>query len=137
MQPFDDRNMPTRAVTSTARLSQADFDRFAQLSGDDNPIHVDPIFAAATVFGATVSHGMLLFSLVRGVLHQHFPDATLRQQSLMFANPAYADEQLTIVLRQRSTTDETLVVHTEIRKANDTLCLEGECTLTLMERAIP
>ena len=44
---------------STATLvrrtfAQRDFDRFAALSGDDNPIHVDAAFAARTRFGRTV-----------------------------------------------------------------------------------
>lgn len=122
----------TQTLSVATRLTQADFDRFAQLSGDDNPIHVDADFAANTVFGATVSHGMLLFSLVRGVLHQHYPTARLQQQSLMFANPAYADEALTIRLHpEPGTTPHSLLIHTEIRKANDTLCLEGQCTLQL------
>ena len=40
------------------------FDRFARLSGDDNPIHVDPAFSARTRFGRTVAHGMLLYGRV-------------------------------------------------------------------------
>ncbi|WP_172682453.1 MaoC family dehydratase, partial [Cupriavidus sp. HPC(L)] len=53
------------AVPSAPRvLTQQDFDRFARLSRDDNPIHCDPAFARGTHFGATVAHGMLLFSLL-------------------------------------------------------------------------
>lgn len=46
--------------TETHTLRQADFDLFAGISGDNNPIHVDPAFSARTRFGHTVSHGMLL-----------------------------------------------------------------------------
>ena len=45
-------------------FGQRDFDRFAALSGDDNPIHVDPEFAGRTRFGRTVCHGMLLYSTI-------------------------------------------------------------------------
>ena len=31
-------------------LTQDEFDAFAKLSGDDNPIHVDPDFSARTRF---------------------------------------------------------------------------------------
>ena len=40
--------------------TQEEFDLFARISGDDNPIHVDPEFSARTRFGRTVSHGMLI-----------------------------------------------------------------------------
>jgi acyl dehydratase len=45
-------------------FSQSDFDRFAALSGDDNPIHIDPEFSARSKFGRTVAHGMFLYSTV-------------------------------------------------------------------------
>src|SRR5210317_380667 len=54
-------------------LTQADFDAFAELSGDDNPIHVDPAFCAKTRFGRTVSHGMLLSTVLRGLIDQLVP----------------------------------------------------------------
>ena len=45
-------------------FAQADFDEFARLSGDDNPIHVDPDYSSTTRFGRTVAHGMLPFSVL-------------------------------------------------------------------------
>ena len=38
-------------------LLQGDFDRFATLTRDDNPIHCDPDFAARSHFGGTVAGG--------------------------------------------------------------------------------
>src|SRR5688500_2787 len=61
----------TGAMTMTTyslvrSLSQAEFDLFARISGDNNPIHVDPEFSARTRFGRTVSHGMLLYTVLWG-----------------------------------------------------------------------
>ena len=39
------------------RITQQVVDRYADLSGDHNPLHVDPAFAARTPFGATIAHG--------------------------------------------------------------------------------
>lgn len=75
-------------------LTQADFNAFAALSGDDNPIHVDPEFSARTSFGRTVSHGMLLYSILRGLAEKLAPGARQLSQELMFPAPAYADERL-------------------------------------------
>ena len=74
--------------------SQADFDAFARVSGDDNPIHVDAAFAARTRFGRTVSHGMLLFAILRAALAKAAPGVSVAGISLMFPNPAYAGEAL-------------------------------------------
>jgi acyl dehydratase len=54
----------TLPSTTQRVLLQTDFDRFARLSHDDNPIHCDPDFAAKSHFGATVAHGMMLYSCI-------------------------------------------------------------------------
>ena len=75
-------------------LTQADFNAFARLSGDDNPIHVDPDFSAQTRFGRTVSHGMLLFTILHGLAERLVPRARLASQSIMFPAPTFAGEPI-------------------------------------------
>lgn len=75
-------------------LSQADFDLFAAVSGDDNPIHVDADFSARTRFGRTVAHGMLLYTVLWGLVQRHMPAFRQQGQSLMFPAPAFAGEPL-------------------------------------------
>jgi acyl dehydratase len=81
-------------------FSQTDFDRFAALSGDDNPIHIDPEFSARSKFGRTVAHGMILYSVVCGVLSTRLPGPGMVQleQELMFRSPTYVGEEVTIQL---------------------------------------
>ncbi len=78
--------------------TQADFDLFAEVSGDDNPIHVDPEFSARTRFGHTVSHGMLLYSWAWALLAETFPGRAPDHAQLMFPNPCYAGEEIAFVL---------------------------------------
>jgi acyl dehydratase len=42
------------------RFSSADQEQFAELSGDWNPIHMDPVFARRTIAGKPVVHGIHL-----------------------------------------------------------------------------
>lgn len=120
-------------VTAKRVLTQADFDRFAELSGDDNPIHVDPAFAATTRFGGTVSHGMLLYGLIACTLSRRFPGAVQLEQELMFPNPAFADDEVKVELHvagiaphAREAELETLVV----TAAGVTVC-EGRTRVSL------
>ncbi|WP_085339664.1 MaoC/PaaZ C-terminal domain-containing protein [Aquidulcibacter paucihalophilus] len=73
--------------------TQADLNLFAKLSGDANPIHVDPAFAAASGFGRTVAHGAMLTAwLVRAAGIKDAPRST----SAMFPAPAFAGEALEV-----------------------------------------
>lgn len=80
--------------------TQAEFDAFARLSGDDNPIHVDPAFSARTRFGRTVSHGMLIYARLWALLIAQRPGAVQRVQNLMFPAPSFAGEPLRLELRE-------------------------------------
>ena len=72
--------------------TQEEFDLFARISGDDNPIHVDPDFSARTAFGRTVSHGMLIYTKLWSLLTGHHPQIVQSGQSMMFPNPCYTGE---------------------------------------------
>jgi len=84
--------------TFKRRFTQEDFNRFADLSGDNNPIHVDPQFSARTRFGRTVAHGMLLYSTICRVLSTQYPGPGVLQikQKMMFQNPTYTDTEITV-----------------------------------------
>ncbi|WJL96717.1 MaoC family dehydratase [Microbacterium sp. ET2] len=45
-------------------ITQDDIDVYADLTGDDNPIHVDAEEAAASPYGGRIAHGMLTLSMV-------------------------------------------------------------------------
>jgi len=117
-------------IAQACTLSQADFDAFAALSGDHNPIHVDPGFAESTPFGATVSHGMLLFTRLRGLIAQHYPDQPLTHQTLMFPAPSYAGEALTLVLQPEGEAPHGgLLLRTQVHKPDGRLGLQGQCVV--------
>ncbi len=78
------------------KFSQLDFDRFASLSGDDNPIHIDSVYAANSKFGKTVAHGMLLYSGICRCLSEQFPANLQYSVQLKFPNPTYANQSLSI-----------------------------------------
>ena len=100
-------------------LLQSDFDRFASLSLDDNPIHCDPAFAAKSHFGATVAHGMLLYGCICKGLAELVPGpgAVQLEQSLMFPNPTFVGDLIAVSLAVEADRDGILDIATVITKA--------------------
>ena len=114
-------------------FTQVEFDRFAELSGDDNPIHVDPAFSAATRFGRTVAHGMLLYSALWGLVRRSFPHAVQDSQSLMFPAPTYAGDpmRLEIDVLERSTDGALDLAVRVVAELDSTVTLEGRTRIRL------
>jgi acyl dehydratase len=50
-------------VSDWRTVTQEDIDRFAEVTGDDQWIHVDPERAKQTPFGGTIAHGYFTLSL--------------------------------------------------------------------------
>lgn len=113
------------------QYSQADFDRFAALTGDDNPIHVDPAFAAGTPFGRTVAHGMLLYSLVRRVLGERLPPHRELQQDLRFEAPTFSGETVEMEIEIGTGAGGIITVRTDIRKPDGRYGCRGTAHLEL------
>ena len=62
----------TFGPSSWREITQDDVRRFAELTGDMNPVHLDAEFAKATPFGGTIVHGYLTMSLVVPLMAEVF-----------------------------------------------------------------
>lgn len=122
MQPGD-------TFTTTRTFSQAEFDAFARLSGDDNPIHVDAAFAAQTRFGRTVAHGMFLYSALCGAIYGRFPGARQLEQELIFPAPTFADEEMALTLTVTAVARNQIALSTTIRNSQGELTCDGRARL--------
>ena len=106
-------------------FTQAEFDAFARLSGDDNPIHVDPQFAARTRFGKTVAHGALLCSVLRGLVEQLAPGGRQISQSTMYPAASAVDQALRFEVETIDKTGDITTLKLQITRISD-----GEITCT-------
>ena len=112
--------MSVKVISEVHVPAQMDFDRFARISGDDNPIHVDPDFAARTRFGRTVAHGMFLSSILWSMIRRHLPDAGRQlSQNLMFPNPAFADESLRFSVAIENISDGQAAIAFSVTRVTD------------------
>lgn len=78
-------------------FNQADVNTFAQITGDNNPIHLDADFAAKTPFGRPIVHGFYSASVFSMVFGTKFPgEGTIYMyQDMKFLAPVFVDEQYT------------------------------------------
>ncbi len=55
---------PKMLHETTLLADESGIRRYAELTGDFNPIHVDPEFAATTPFGGVIAHGTMSLNLI-------------------------------------------------------------------------
>ena len=83
--------MPVATVGETAvnevSITEEMLPAFAELSGDTNPIHLDDEYAAETMFGGRVAHGMLGAGVVSAALASLPGDIVYLDQDCSFEAP--------------------------------------------------
>lgn len=80
-------------------ITAKDVDAFAELSGDHNPLHVEPEYAKETQFKRVVVHGMFLGALVSQLVGMNMPGAysLLMKETLEFKKPVFIDDTVAVV----------------------------------------
>jgi 3-oxoacyl-[acyl-carrier protein] reductase len=80
------------------RITEADVARFVEMTGDDNPLHVDRAYAETTPFKDIVVHGMLGASLLSTVIGTKLPGegALWVSQGFEFSAPVRLGDELTV-----------------------------------------
>ena len=90
--------MTTQDVAPVTRLLTQDMlNRYADASGDHNPIHIDEAFAATTPMQGTIAHGMLVLSFISEMMAEAFGQRWLASGSLdvRFRAPARPGDTVT------------------------------------------
>jgi 3-oxoacyl-[acyl-carrier protein] reductase len=82
-------------------ITKADIQKFVDLTGDNNQLHVDEEFAEKTSFKKPVVHGMLGASFISTIIGTKIPGdgALWYAQSLEFLLPVRVGDKLTIVAK--------------------------------------
>ena len=79
-------------------ISQEKINRYAEASGDFNPIHVDENFAKKTPLGGTIAHGMLILAYISQMMTTAFGQSWLSsgKLSVRFKEPARPGDIITV-----------------------------------------
>jgi acyl dehydratase len=127
-------------IEFTEVISEPMVEKFAKLSGDYNPHHMDESYAEKTRFKKRVCHGMLLASLFSRLTGMYLPGkgSLYFSQSLNFISPTFIDDKVTvegeIVKISRSTGIITL--KTRIIKENNIELVTGEANVVVLEPSL-
>jgi len=120
--------------------------QFAELTGDDNPIHTDSEFMRASAYGDVIAHGMLVQSLAAGLI----ADLGIMQGTTIalagvdsrFIRPVFPGDEISVVMsiaskRQSRKPDRGVVVrHAKVINQRAEVVAETQL-ITVMKRRAP
>lgn len=96
---FDEISVGDTA-TFTRLVTDREIQLFAAVSGDHNPVHLDPEYAATTQFGECIAHGMLSGAFISAAIAMELPGpgTIYLGQELQFRSPVLLGDALTVNL---------------------------------------
>ena len=135
------RSFDDFAVGQSASLERTiradDVARFVELTGDDNPVHVDDAYAAGLGLPARVVHGMLTGGYISTVIGTLLPGpgALWMSERFNFRAPVFVGDTVTVTctIRRISSGTRILILDVEVRNARGKLVLDGEAQVQVLE----
>ena len=106
--------------------------RYAAVSGDDNPLHLDPSAARAAGLPGPPVHGMLILSCFEPLIVRWRRDLFIARLSGKFLRPVLAGEGIRVsgrVVRRRDVPRPELTLRLIARAQNNDLAILGEATV--------
>jgi 3-oxoacyl-[acyl-carrier protein] reductase len=127
--------------TLTKHITEEDVRKFVDMTGDDNPLHVDRAYAETTSFKDIVVHGMLGASFISTVIGTKLPGtgALWVSQNMEFLLPVRLGDVLTISVTvvKKHERERLLELDTRIVNQNQQLILTGVGKVKVLVAAEP
>ena len=133
MSTGEDKGVGYKA-SETIRITDKMVRQFAEMSGDNNPIHLDDEYAATTRFKRRIAHGMILGALVSRLLNEKIGSGGIYlAQTLKWTNPVYIDDEITFDLEvtKLHKTRGLGTIETTAKNAAGETVLKGEATIMM------
>jgi 3-oxoacyl-[acyl-carrier protein] reductase len=122
----------------THLITKEDIEKFVELTGDDNKLHVDEKYAGKTSFKKPVVHGMLGASFISTIIGTKLPGdgALWFSQTLEFLLPVRIGDEITISAEvlKKNDRDNSLELKTEIINQNRQVVTRGIAKVKVIEQ---
>ncbi len=139
MKKYSEINIGDKETLSHT-ITKSDIEKFVQLTGDDNRLHVDEKFASATQFKKPVVHGMLGASFISTIIGTKLPGdgALWFSQSLEFLLPVRIGDVLTVTAEVLKKNDKEQIIElkTEIHNQNRQIVTKGIAKVKVIETEV-
>lgn len=125
------------SASRTHTVTDEDVRLFAQVSGDNNPVHLDDEYAANTQFGKRIAHGMLAVSVISAVLGNDLPGhgTIYLGQNVSFKAPVYLGDTITarVEVTKYRESRRIATLSTTVTNQDDVVVVEGEAVVIAPE----
>ena len=124
-------------ASRTLTINDETIRAFAEVTGDNNPVHLDDDYAAGTRFGRRIAHGMIAAGLISAALANDLPGpgTVYLNQTLKFKLPVYPGDTVTATVEVLKVREDKPIVtlKTVCTNQDDEVVLEGEAVVMVGE----
>lgn len=110
------------------RVTDEDVTAFGKISGDFNPVHFDDEYAATTIFGRRIAHGVISLAKFSGIFGMDMPGlGTLwLSQTVSFIKPVFIGEPYKAIAEVVALDRRRATIATWVEDASGSRVLEGQ-----------
>ncbi len=118
-------------------ITEVDIEKFADVSGDRNPIHLNEDFAKKTFFKGRIAHGMLSVSFISTVLAQELPGpgSIYLKQEIVFKMPVRIGDTIIakVEVIHKDDEKEHITLRTTCTNQHNELVVDGKAVVMPMK----
>ncbi|MBS0295290.1 MAG: MaoC family dehydratase [Proteobacteria bacterium] len=127
-----------QSAETVRTVTAQDIDRFAEVSGDFNPVHVDEAYASTTPFKSRIAHGMLAAGFISAVLGSKLPGpgAIYVSQTLNFKRAIRIGDEVLVRVEVTAIDEKKAIVTLKtVCSVGRKAMVDGEAVVSVQRRA--